>query len=209
MPFRDRQDSELSSASDEELLAFIVAARAAGRLERARVALSILVYGHWDNLVRRAQLKLPSRQDAEDVAGEALASAVTAAFAGESIGEFVNWMHTILSRRIADFFRRRGSVVPGPLLSEHEGDREMFGEVPSVEPEGPGLLAVHEAIAAAFARLSPVHQEVVDLYVFAGYSAQDTAARMEGMSEDNVHQIASRFRRDVRRLLEGEGDTDG
>lgn len=209
MHFRDRQDHELSSASDEELLAFIVAARAAGRLDRARVALSVLVYGHWDNLVRRAQLKLPSHQDAEDVAGEALASAVSAAFAGESIGEFVNWMHTILSRRIADFFRRRGTVVPGVLLSEHEGDDEMFGQVPSVEPEGPELLALREAIAAAFARLSAVHQEVVDLYVFAGYGALDTAARIDGMSEDNVHQIASRFRREVRSLLETEGDTGG
>jgi len=55
----------------------------------------------------------------------------------------------------------------------------------------------------------PHHLAVIDRYVFEDLSAQDTADEVNAafpdlnpaMSVDNVHQIASRFRKELRRLL--------
>ena len=73
-------------------------------------AIAVLVYGYWDNLVNRARLKLPDA-DAEDVAAEAIASAIASAFDGKSVGEFRSWLHTILSRRIADWWEARAQKL--------------------------------------------------------------------------------------------------
>ena len=50
---------------------------------------------------------------------------------------------------------------------------------------------------------------MIDLHIFGPLSASEAAAEIgDGMREDNVHQIASRFLKRVRELLD-EGDTSG
>ena len=169
-------------------------------------AIAMLAYGYWDILVNRARLKLPE-SDAEQVAGEALESAIVSAFAGTSVGEFRSWLHTILSRRIADYWQKRERTIPTQkLASEHQGSDEVWGEEPSVGFEGEALHA-QECVRQALGELPEAHLEVVQLYVLGPHSATETATIAgDEMTEANVHQISSRFQKRVRELLD-EGDT--
>ncbi len=87
MAFRPRSEHELNSLSDDELIAYIRDARVEGALAEGRLALQILVFGHWDIVAARLRMKLPAHA-VEDTAGEVIASAITSSFAGESVGEF-------------------------------------------------------------------------------------------------------------------------
>ena len=201
--FRELPEHQLIELSDDELISYMRAAREAGRSEAMKLAVAVLVYGYWDILVARARLKLdPS--DAEDVASEAVSSAIASAFDGKSVGEFRSWMHTILSRRIADYHEARKRRPPTAQLAS-EGDDEYTGREPHIEPEGDALFA-RECVRRALEELEERHREVIELYVLGPLSASQAAAQIDGMTEANVHQIASRFQRRVLALLEG-GDT--
>jgi RNA polymerase sigma factor (sigma-70 family) len=207
--FRELREHHLNGLSDEQLIDYLRAARAVGRHEAMKPAIAVLVYGYWANLVNRARLKLPEA-DAEDVAGEAAASAIASAFDGRSVGEFRAWLHTILSRRIADYHEARRRRPETTLLpSEHSGEEAVWGREPAVPFEGDALFA-QQCLARAYAELEDDrHRQVIDLYVYGPNSAAECAATVdEGMTEANVHQIASRFQRRFRELLEA-GDTGG
>jgi RNA polymerase sigma factor (sigma-70 family) len=208
--FEELPERQLGDLSDEQLVDYLRRAREAGRHDAMRPAVAVLVYGYWDNLVNRARLKLRSDADAEEVAAEAIASAIVSAFDGKSVGEFRSWLHTILSRRIADWWEAKEQKLDKTLLpSEHQGDEEVWGREPSVDFEGEALFA-RECIRRALEEIEdPRHRRVIDLYVLAPNSAAETAALVgDGMTEANVHQISSRFQRRVRELLE-RGDTSG
>lgn len=204
--FRELPDHRLQALGDDELIAYTRAAREAGRHEAMKSAVAMLAYGYWDNLVNRARLKLPE-SDAEQVAAEALESAIASAFDGRSIGEFRAWLHTILSRRIADYWQKRERSVPTEtLVSEHQGADEVWGAEPSVGFEGEALHA-RECVQRALEELPPAHLEVVRLYVLGPHSATEAARLAAGaVTEANVHQIASRFQKRVRVLLD-DGQT--
>jgi DNA-directed RNA polymerase specialized sigma24 family protein len=173
-------EAELVRLSDDALIEYLRGARG----ESARTALAILVYGHWDNVLRRVALKVPA-EAVEDVTAEVLVSAIQSAFDGESVGEFVVWLRTITARRIADFHRRRApQSVP----------------LDDVVLEAPGAsgLAVADVIEQVLARLSGEHRRVVEAVVFEGVPVAD----VDGFSAANVHQITSRFRRALREELE-------
>lgn len=206
--FVELPQRRLEALGDEELVDYLRRARAVGRHDAMKLAVGVLVYGYWDNLVNRARLKLSSGADAQDVAGEAVASAIVSAFDGKSVGEFRSWLHTILSRRIADFYEaKERKLDKTPLPSEHQGDEEVWGREPSVEFEGEALYA-RDCIRRAFNEIEdPRHRQVIKLYVFGAHSAAETADLVgDGMTEANVHQISSRFQRRARELIEG-GDT--
>jgi RNA polymerase sigma factor (sigma-70 family) len=206
--FEELSDRQLENLSDEHLVGYLRRAREAGRHEAMKLAVAVLVYGYWDTLVNRARLKLRSDADAEEVAAEAVASAIVSAFDGKSVGEFRSWLHTILSRRIADWWEAKEQKLDKTRLpSEHQGDEEVWGREPSVDFEGEALFA-RECVRRALEEIEdPRHRRVIDLYVLAPNSAAETAALVgDGMTEANVHQISSRFQRRVRELLEG-GDT--
>jgi RNA polymerase sigma factor (sigma-70 family) len=193
----------LSDLDDEALVRYIRDARAAGRHDAMKPAVGILVFGYHDTLVNRALLKLPSSQDAEDVAGEAIASALVSAFDGSSVGEFKSWLHTILSRRVADYWEtKRRRPKTDKLPSEHAGDEDTWGREPSVEFEGDAVHA-RQCVNRAYAELEDArHRLAVDSYVFGAHTAAETAALVgDGMTEANVHQIASRFQARVKELL--------
>ena len=202
--FRKLKEHELVTLPDEQLIAYIQKARTAGRTETMTLALSVLVFGYLDIVTRRVALKVPGA-DVDDVAHEAILSAIRSAFAGESIGEFRAWLNRITVRRIADYHRKlEGKPKTVPLLSGDEEDDAGWGEVPSAEFEGVSLDA-ERAIETEYGALSEAHQRIVDAYVFADRPASEVTSE-EGTSEDNVHQVASRFRRRVRDLLE-DGDS--
>ncbi len=161
--------------------------------------------------MRRARIKVPAR-DAEDVAGDALAGAFKAAFQGGSVGEFVSMLNTILDRRIADYHRKRErSPDETALPEEHGDDDEVWGDG-AVSPDFTSGVGAQDVVNRLVDGISDAHRAVVEAYVFEGLSAKETAAAvnmsMEGklstpMTEANVHQIAKRFRTDLRQALDG------
>jgi DNA-directed RNA polymerase specialized sigma24 family protein len=197
--FRERKEHELYGLSDEEIIRYIRAAVDAGRVDAAKPALAVLVYGYIDIVTQRVRLKVPN-VDVEDVAAIAVESAAASAFDGRSVGEFRRWLHTIVDRRIADYHKRR-RLKQEPLPTEHLGDEQVWGDEPAVEFEG-GTGDVRHALVCAFEELKPEHAEVVRLYLLGPHAAAEAAVRVPGMTEDNVHQIASRFQRRFRELLE-------
>jgi RNA polymerase sigma factor (sigma-70 family) len=206
--FQELPEHHLGSLSDDLLIDYMRRAREAGRHDAMQPAIGVLVFGYWDTLVGRARLKLP-RADAEDVAGEAVASALAAAFDGKSIGEFRSWLHTILSRRIADYLEsRKRKPRTRELPSEHERE-EVWGSEPAAEFEGDALFA-RECLERAYNEIDdPRHRRVIDLYVLGPHSAAEAAELVAGgMTEANVHQIASRYQKRFKELLEG-GNTPG
>jgi DNA-directed RNA polymerase specialized sigma24 family protein len=203
--FRELPEHQLQPLSDDDLIAYIRAARQAGRHDAMKPAIGVLAFGYWDTLVNRARLKLP-KPEVEQVAGEALESAIASAFDGRSVGEFRSWLHTILSRRIADYWQKQERTVSTEkLVGEHQGSEEVWGEEPAVGFEGDALYA-HECVNTALHELPDAHRQVVRLYVFGPHSAGSVVERVgSAMTEANVHQISSRYQRRVKELLdEGE-----
>jgi RNA polymerase sigma factor (sigma-70 family) len=181
--FRPLGEAELARLEDEPLIAYVRQARLAGD-PSSRVALAVLVYGHWHNVARRVALKVPAAA-VEDVASDVLVSAIQAAFDGSSEGEFHVWLRTITARRIADF-HRRPRAVSVPL------------EDVSIEAPEEGVVVVADALERVLERLSDEHRRVVELVVLEGLAASE----VDGVSAANVHQITSRFRRALREELD-------
>jgi RNA polymerase sigma factor (sigma-70 family) len=203
-PLRARKEHELGRLGDEDLFEYMREARSAGALDAMRTALAVLVFGYRGIIRLRVMLKVPS-QDVDEVTDTAIESAIGSRFDNDSIGEFRSWLNRITDRRIADYHRRReGKPELGPLPGE-AGEDDALGPEPATEFEETSLDA-RRALRQALDELRPNHRRVVERYVFAGWSAEETAQELAGMTEANVHQIASRFRRRLRDLLEA-GDT--
>ena len=210
-------EHDLARLSDDELIARAVKARERGQHELVRQILGVLVFKRYDNVKRRVSIKVPPK-DVEDVAMEAVASAIRAAFEGSSVGEFVNFLNTIVARRIADY-HRRPEVETTRLAEEAEGETEAWANVLGKGDPNDWVADTIDAAAAirqALNELKPPHRRVVELFVFTELNADETAdavnmeyeAELETpMSETNVHQIASRFRKRVRELLEEADDS--
>jgi DNA-directed RNA polymerase specialized sigma24 family protein len=210
MPFRRRTDYELDRLPDDEILAYAVAAREAGDRKAMEDALAILIFRRYDDLVRRARLKVPT-EDAEDVAARALSDAALAAFEGASEGEFWKLVSRVLQRRVSDYWEKRErSPDTAPLPEEHADDEDVHGKTAAVSSDPTTAVDAQDVIDEVLGRLNDVHRRVVELSI-EGFSAQEVSARLNAedpdldppMSVDNVHQITSRFRRDLREALEG------
>jgi RNA polymerase sigma factor (sigma-70 family) len=203
LPFRALPETQLDALSDDALIAYVLAARDAGDAATARTALRVLVWGHYRSVEYKVALRVP-REDVDDVACDAIASALTAAFDGTSAGEFRSWLATIVKRRIADYHRKVQRTLDQVVLDPTGGEAGE-GAVPW-EADESGYVEVQVILQDLLDALDPAHREAIRLYVFEDRPAGEVAARMDGMTEANVHQIASRFRRDLLRRLEaGDG----
>ena len=200
--FRELPEHELNRLDDDALVAYGRAARAAGEPQAARAALAILIWG-LEGLVRhRIALRTPQHA-VDELTREVLVRAVGAAFDGRSVGEFRSWLNTIVQRTVADWYRtRERRVQETPLPEEHDGD-EVWSAASRVEDET-GAVELRMVVDEVIATLPDAHREVIDLYVFDGFTASEVCARISSMSEANVHQIASRFRGALRERLEGD-----
>jgi len=214
--FRPLNHNDLDRLSSDELIAYLRRADAAGDAASAERALEVLVFRHMPDVKRRCAIKVPAA-DVEDVAMEAITSAIRSAFDERSYGQFRSWLNTIVDRRIADYHRRREArPVEAPYPEDHSEAEEIWGEPGAVEDETSGVDA-QSIVDAALAELGPVHRRVIELFIFEDLAAQETADQvnreLEGdpelktpMSVDNVSQIARRFRQTVRRMLEEAQD---
>jgi len=203
--FRPLPDQELHRLPDEGLIDYIRDARTAGDLAAGRRGLAFLVYGYEPDVRRRLSLKIP-KHAVEDVAHDALVRAIAAAFDGTSQGEFRSWLHTIVDRTAADYYRRAERRPKETLLpSEHAGDEDVWGDEPFTDSEA-GAVELRIIIDEVIETFNEKHRQVIELHVFGGLPAANVCERIDGMSEDNVAQIASRFRARLRQRLDERGD---
>jgi RNA polymerase sigma factor (sigma-70 family) len=149
----------------------------------------------------RVSAKLPAHA-VEDVTGDVIADAIRSSFAGESIGEFRSWLHTILKRRVADFYRAREREVDQAPL---ERDDEEGGAREPAVGDGVGYVEVQMILEQLLAEMRDDHRRVVEIVVLEDRSAAEACAEVPGMTADNAYQIVRRFRTELRRRLdEGE-----
>jgi RNA polymerase sigma factor (sigma-70 family) len=201
--FRRLPDHELQTLSDEQLIAYIRAAVDASQLSAGRSALAVLVYGYEDIVKRRLRMRMPPYA-VDDAAHEAMVRAVKSAFDGTSQGEFRSWLHTIVDRTRVDWFRDRARRPREDLLpSEHSGEEGVWGTEPVVDGEA-GAVEVRMIAEDVLKDFNRTHQKVIELYVFLGFSAREVCDKIDGMSEDNVAQIGTRYRAALRRRLDPE-----
>jgi len=209
--FEPRNEAGLSKLTDEDLLAYIAAARARGEGDHLQRGLAVIVFRYFDDIVRRCRIKVPP-QDAEDVASEAMTSAIRSSLEGQTVGEFRAWLNKIVARRIADYHRKQ-RVDTAPLPEEHAESDEIWGQAGITDDET-GVVEVEDAIARILDKLSDAHRRVVEFFVLEVASAEETAEQVNDefpdlnppMSIDNVSQIARRFRKQLRDELGGADD---
>jgi RNA polymerase sigma factor (sigma-70 family) len=202
--FRPLPDHNLQKLSDEELIAYIRTARDDGELAHGRRGLAILVFGYERDVKRRLSIKVP-KHVVDDLAHDALVKAIAAAFDGSSVGEFRSWLHTIGHRTAVDFFRRAQRRPKETLLpSEHAGEEDVWGAEPMVDGEA-GAVELRIIVEEVLGTYNERHRAVIELHVFGGLTAAEVCGRIDGMSEDNVAQIASRFRAKLRAHLDPGG----
>jgi DNA-directed RNA polymerase specialized sigma24 family protein len=211
----------LDRLSDEGLVAYVVAARAAGCPDDGKRAADILAYRLEPLVKGRVAAKIPA-DSREDVVMEVLESFLRSAFDGKVIDSVRAFVATIAKRRIADFYRKRERHPDQvPLPSEHLGDEELWGEEPSVE-DSSAVLAIEDAVERVLDRRNELHRRVIMLYgpePIGGeaLTGAETVERMRAdhddqVSVDNVQQIWRRFKVELDEELangEDEGDPDG
>lgn len=216
--FEPLPEHRLSKLNDDQLIEHVIAAREAGDLGQTRLAMSILAFGHYQRVYVMVSMKVPA-DSVDDVAQEVMAHALKSSFDGRSVGQFVSWLKTITSRRIADFTERatRERERQAGSLTGDEDD-EVRAEALGVDG-GQSQVEVTEIVMAALEQTDdPVHRRVVELYGpgefgFAELSAREVASTVNGegqdgsspMSEGNVHKIYQRFRDRVRVALDSDG----
>ena len=203
--FQPLPDHELHQLADEQLIAYIRDARDAGELAhgtpRPRCSSSTATSATSSAACRS---RCPAHV-VDDLAHDALVRAIAAAFDGSSVGEFRSWLHTIVDRTAVDFFRRAERRPKETLLpSEHAGEDDVWGAEPSIESEA-GAVELRIIVEEVLETFNEKHRLVIELHVFDGLTAAEVCDRIEGMSEDNVAQIASRFRAKLRARLDPGG----
>jgi RNA polymerase sigma factor (sigma-70 family) len=218
--FRPLSENELLALSPEELIPYHHEARRLGRHAEARTALGILVWGFEDRVRFWVSRTVPA-QDVPDVVNEVFESALKSSFEGKQVGQFGAWLRSIAHRRATDYHRRAGRRPDEvPLPEEHEREEEVWGTAGEV-PDPTEELIERSVSDQVLARLDEVHQRVVELsgdvdLGFDGRPAKETASMIndqfgaqlnDPMTDVNVHQILSRFRKCCRKILEASDPT--
>ena len=238
MPIRRKTQDQLAALDDDRLMAYIVEARTEGETEQYESALGVLIF-RWEPIFNRRVTRriahycsesgyLSVGSEAEEIVLETFKDVFRGVdrFEGVAAGQFHKWVQTILDRRVADWFRSRGSQ---PRLDSYDGSRNAEGDVVGMyEVVGDGEIDIEmtvelrilwdEALEAESERDATVVQ-----FKARGHSSAEVAAIIEeegldggeGMSTDNVDTIYSRFRKKNRELfleeseLEASGPGDG
>jgi DNA-directed RNA polymerase specialized sigma24 family protein len=210
LEFRRKSQTEIQELSDDHVIAYVVLARNAGESDAIREALGILVYGRLRFLTAFIAKRLKGNwQDAEDVADKVMENVITSSFDGESVGQFINWMKLMAVRRSIEFNQKAEKAKKD--VPYDPDDPEDRTRLPS-DPGGTGETEVTMVLDAVMARLTPVHQDVVNLRI-DGFRSKEVAEMINDgdhhlekpMTDANADQIYKRFRDEFRRELGAGG----
>jgi RNA polymerase sigma factor (sigma-70 family) len=195
MAFRPLSDNEIFDLSDDDLVAYIAAARSR-RHATWRTSVQLLIYRHEPRVRRNVTKKLPFHL-VEDITEQVMIEAYGSLFSKDTPGQFFSWLDTITHNVIADHYRTgKGKVRHNEV--EIPENQEGSGEISLDE------ITASDAFGRALAMLdNEMHREVIRLYIIEDRPAKDVADEV-GTTENNVHQIAKRFREILRGLLDEE-----
>ena len=153
----------------------------------------------------------------DDVVDAILDSGFSSVIDEETIRSFRAWIFRIARYRVADYYRKDRPFLD-PLPEEHDEDDEIFGELQS-EPDATGFVQLKGALENCLEELDhDAHRRVVELAIFAQLSSREICEHVNEefpdldppMSESNVDQIKSRFRKCLRERLDDDlGEDDG
>lgn len=214
--YRPIDEAGLARLDDPGLIDQALAARAAGDEAQAELALKIFAFGLEAPLLAFVRNRMGSHGDAvvEEVTGRALEDSIRSItrLRGTTAEEGRAFVFKIARLRIADFLRK-GRFQSNSIDDEGSGgpmDRHAGMAVEDIADAIDTKLLYEQALQG----LRPDHREAVELFLISGYSARETAEKVgsrfnrsgnDSMSEQNVNQIVSRFRRDFRARLDGTG----
>jgi len=169
-----------------------------------------LVYGR----ARRAEL---SEQEAQEVLQETLIA--VAKKMGDfkydpAVSKFKTWLYQIVSRRIADQYRRRkrASAVVEPFPDEDGGTSRLEGiaDAGSVEPDAAWEAEWEQNLVGAAAdrvkkQVNLEHFQIYEYHVLQEHSAAQTAKHLQ-TSQAKVywvkHRVGAKLRQELERLRE-------
>lgn len=133
---------------------------------------------------------LGDTHDAEDLTQQALLKGLTSMNQLRQGEQFGSWICQIAKNLCIDFIRRR------------KIRRRILLKRSTVET---GRSKVRPELESAFTKLSEDYRIALLLYYFDGRSTQKIAESL-GISRDAVHTRLSRARKQLRKLLEAQGD---
>ena len=165
-------------------------------------ALEILIRRHWPTAHRAAYLVIGDAAAAEDVAQEALVSAIRALDRFDLRRPFGPWLRRIAVNRAIDHARARGSRGEVSVGTAEEAERRVSAPAFAVEdlddPRG-------ERLVAALAELSPDHRAIVAMRFLLDMGPGEIAAEL-GVPRGTVN---SRLRRALDHLADEIGSDAG
>lgn len=209
LKFEQFNEHELINLTDEELVEYIVNARDAGRSDLMSQAIGIFSFKREKWILAKIGNKNVPKKDQAQVFMEVIASTLAVAFKGTSVGEMVNLIKRIIQFRIADYFEaNKLDQGTGPRT---DGEGNVFDDLEGVDTEedipGSELKILVDALIDA----EPARTQRVIRLRIAGYPSKEVAGLITDefpddgeMSYMNVDQIFSRFRKQLRKLLEGD-----
>ena len=204
MKFRPKNQNDLAQLEDEQLIEYVVAARDAGDIEAISLAVYVFVYGRLPMIETMVALKTPPhvRDDLVATILSDVCISASRSFEGEHVGQFVNFIRTVTSRRIADHTDREKKRLSTDSLGPFGPEDDRWGAEPMEKPADPeGELLVKEAIERVMSTRSEEHRKVIALRC-AGYPSKEVAERLPGLSVANIDQVFSRFGKDLRKALD-------
>jgi hypothetical protein len=211
LEFIPKSELELEQLNDDELVAYLVAARDADAQEAVVTATGVLVFRRYEVQFLLIRGKVGTDHEAEEILAAVFESALRSPFKGSHTGEFFALLNIIRKRRVADFHQKKNSE--GDQQQPADDDDIFSGVAGPDDPEGEvvALVLLQELLAEESERDRMVIEMKID-----GHVAKQIAERVNEefpdldppMTFENVDQIFSRFKRRARPLLLGEkGDS--
>ena len=200
----DLGEHRLARATDEELVELIRRARADGRPGAAGDAFAMLHFRHARRVRGMLRNKVPAER-ADELEQDVFLAAFEGVTGTKRIGNFQAWLTRTTRNHIAELWRGRDGreIKQAREAAARIGDDHDASPRPEPSAEGGyGEWETWALIEALLARRTPLHRDIIEIYVIDDGSAEETARRT-GSSPDNVYQVAHRFRADLRCLLEG------
>jgi RNA polymerase sigma factor (sigma-70 family) len=209
-PFHRLSVNDLDALSDEKLIAYYREAIAAGQGDAGREAMAVLAMGYASRIRFWAR---DVQEYADDIVQEVLEDMLKLVFEGRTPGQLGSLIRTITRRRAVDHIRRKQARPRETALpEEHEESEDIWGAAGEV-PDHADEVVEHALVRQAFDELSDEHRRVVERggdvdLGFDGLPAkevtqainQESGSGADSMTNANVHQILSRFRRRLREI---------
>lgn len=133
-----------------------------------------------------------NREEADDIAQDALVKAYLSHTAYKETGKFVPWLYKIAYNTFLDSTRNRRDLQPLEACA-------------GVADGGAGADSAfrYQTLYSALAKLPPKERSAILLYYMKGYSVREIAG-IEDCSEDAVKKQMSRGREQLKKILQDE-----